>query len=129
VPANVDKQIRRTLQLSLEITEQTGSAPTDAELAEKLEITVDKLYKTFENARAKHFVSIDNSGEDFPSLGSSLAAANTATPGQQLEQTELVDELTEAIGQLNERQRQIILLYYQQQLTMSAKLKQWKDGR
>ena len=154
MPANVNKQIRRTQQLSLEITEQTGSPPTDAELAEKLEITIDKLYETFENVRAKHFVSIDNSGEESPALASSLPAANTATPGRQLEQNELIDELTEAIQQLNERQRQIILLYYQQQLTMkqiaevfkiteprvsqlhagalfnlSAKLKQWKDAR
>ena len=153
VPANVDKQIHRTLQVSMELTEQTGSAPTDEELAEKLEITVAQLYETFKNARAKHFVSIDNSSEDCPSLISSLAAVNTATSGQQLEQDELVEKLTEAIQQLNERQRQIILLYYQQQLTMkqiaeifniteprvsqlhasalfnlSVKLKRWKDG-
>ena len=153
MPANVDKQIRKTMQLSMELTEQTGSAPTDNELAEKLEITVDKLYETFKNARAKHFVSIDNSSEDSPSLSSSLPAVNTASSGHQLEQDELVDKLTEAVQQLNERQRQIILLYYQQQLTMkqiagifkiteprvsqlhasalfnlSVKLKRWKDG-
>jgi len=154
VPANVDRQIRKTLQLSLEITKQTGSAPTDAELAKKLEITVDKLYETFESARAKHFVSIDSSRGDCPAIGSSLAAANTTTPDKQLEQTELIDKLTEAIQQLNERQRQIIILYYQQQLTMKqiaavfkiteprvsqlhasalfnlfVKLRQWKDVR
>ena len=154
VPPNINKQIRKTLQLSRKITEMTGTAPTDAELAEKLGVTVDKLYKTFENARAQHFVSVDSSREDMPALGLSLAAANTTTPVQQLEQAELIDKLTKAIGQLNERQRQIILLYYRQHLTMkqiaevfkitesrvsqlhagalvnlSVKLRQWKDGR
>ena len=118
VPANISRQIRKTLQLSLELTEQTGTTPTDAELAEKLGITVDKLYKTFENARAQHFVSLDGSGKELPALGNLLAAADTSTPVQQTEQAELIDKLTEAIQQLGEKQRQIILLYYQQHLTM-----------
>ena len=154
VPANLRRQIRDAFQTSQKITEQTGTAPTDAELAEKLGITVDKLYKTFENARAQHFVSINGSGEDTPALGDCLAAANTTSPVQQIERAELIDKLTEVIPQLSERQRQIIMLYYQQHLTMkqiaevlkitesrvsqlhasaifnlSVKLKQWKDGR
>lgn len=154
LPPNVDKQIRKALQLSQKITQQTGSVPTDAELAEKLEITIDKLYETFENARAKHFVSIDSAGDDAPALGCSLVMANAATPDEQLEHSELIDRLTEAIQQLNKRQRQIILLYYQQQLTMKqiaellniteprvsqlhasalfnlfVKLRQWKDDK
>ncbi|MCX5633250.1 MAG: FliA/WhiG family RNA polymerase sigma factor [Phycisphaerae bacterium] len=154
LPANVEKQIREATQMSLEITNQTGKVPNEEELAEKLQITVDKLYQTLENARTKHFISIDSSPEDMPSLGASLAATNTLAPDQQLEQNELVDKLTEAIQQLNERQRQIIILYYQQELTMkqiaevfditeprvsqlhasalfnlSVKLRQWKYDR
>ncbi|MHC4156698.1 MAG: sigma-70 family RNA polymerase sigma factor [Planctomycetota bacterium] len=76
------------------------------------------------------------------------------TPDKQLEQAELVDRLTQAIEQLDERRRQVILLYYQQHLTMKqiarvlkltesrisqlhasalfslfSKLRQWNDGR
>lgn len=154
LPANIDKQIREATQISLEITHQTGKAPTDEQLAGKLQISVDKLHQTFENARAKHFLSIDSTREDSPPLGASLAATKTPAPDHQLEQAELVDKLTEAIGHLNDRQRQIIILYYQQELTMkqiaevfditeprvsqlhasalfnlSVKLGQWKDGR
>jgi RNA polymerase sigma factor for flagellar operon FliA len=89
-----------------------------------------------------------------PALGSLLAAANTLTPDEQAERTELIDKLAEAIQQLSGKQRQIIILYYQQHLTMkqiaevfeitesrvsqlhasalfnlSVKLRQWKDGR
>ncbi|GAJ11452.1 unnamed protein product, partial [marine sediment metagenome] len=89
-----------------------------------------------------------------PSLGNMLASANTMTPDKQIERTELIDKLTEAIQQLSEKQRQIILFYYQQHLTMkqiaeifkiteprvsqlhasalfnlSVKLRQWKDGK
>jgi RNA polymerase sigma factor for flagellar operon FliA len=154
VPANVDKQIRQTLQAGMEITEQTGLTPTDAQLAEKLQIPIDRLYEIFENARAKHFISIDDSPEDAPAMGEFLAATKTKTPHEQVEKNELVNELAEAITQLNQRQRQIVVLYYQQQLTMkqiaevfgiteprvsqlhasalfnlALKLRQWKDGR
>ena len=153
VPANLNKQIRSAMQLAREITEQTGTAPTDDELAEKLGVTVDKLYETLGSARARHFVSIDACEEDTPALGGLLTAANTSTPAQQLERTELIEKLTEAIQQLTKRQQQIILLYYQQHLTMkqiadvfeiseprisqlhasalfnlSVKLREWKNG-
>ncbi len=153
VPANLNKQIRSAMQMAREITEQTGSAPTDEELAEKLGVTVDKLYETLESARARHFVSIDAFEEDVPALGGLLTAANTTTPEQQLERAELIEKLTEAIQQLTKRQQQIILLYYQQHLTMkqiaevfeiseprisqlhasalfnlSVKLREWKNG-
>ena len=154
VPASVNKQIRKAMQVSLQFSEQTGAAPTDEQLADKLEISVDKLYKTLENARAKHFLSIDSTSEDSPPLGLALAATNATMPDKRLEQTEFIDKLTEAIQQLNEKQRQVILLYYQQELTMkqiakvfniteprvsqlhanalfnlSVKLRQWKNGR
>ena len=154
LPANLDKQIRNALRLSRKISDQTGTAPSDEELAEKLGITIDELYEMLENARAQHFVSLDGFGGDSPALGNLLAAANTTTPDEQIERAELLDKLAGAIQQLAERQRQIILLYYQQHLTMkqiaeifeitesrvsqlhasalfslSVKLRQWKDGR
>lgn len=154
LPANLNKQIRNAFRVSQKTVEQTGTTPTDAELAEKLGITVDKLYQTLENARAQHFVSIDGFGNDMPALGNLLATANATTPDKQVEQNELTDKLSEAIQQLPDRKRQIILLYYQQHLTMkqiagmfkitesrisqlhasalfnlSVKLRQWKDGR
>lgn len=153
VPANLNKQIRSSMQMAREITEQTGSAPTDEELAEKLGVTVDKLYETLGSARARHFVSIDAFEEDVPALGGLLTAAGTNSPEQQLERAELIEKLTEAIQQLTKRQQQIILLYYQQHLTMkqiaevfeiseprvsqlhasalfnlSVKLREWKNG-
>jgi RNA polymerase sigma factor for flagellar operon FliA len=154
LPANLNKRIRSTQELSRKILEQTGTAPTDAELAEKLGITIDELFETFENARAQHFVSLDGFGGDSPALSNILAAAHTITPDEQIERAELIDRLAEAIQQLSQRQRQLILLYYQQHLTMkqiaeifeitesrvsqlhasaifnlSVKLRQWKDGR
>jgi RNA polymerase sigma factor for flagellar operon FliA len=153
LPANLNKRIHRARLLSRKILEQTGINPTDAELAEKLGITVDELFETFENARAQYFVSLDNFKEDSPALSNLLAAAHANTPDEQIERAELIDKLTEAIQNLSRRQRQLIILYYQQHLTMkqiaeifqitesrvsqmhasaifnlSVKLRRWNDG-
>ena len=154
LPANLNKRIHKARQISRKILEQTGMNPTDAELAEKLGITIDELFETFENARAQYFVSLDDFKEDSPALSNLLAAAHTNAPDEQIERDELKDKLTEAIQQLSKRQRQLILLYYQKHLTMkqiaevfditesrvsqmhasaifnlSVKLRRWNDGR
>lgn len=153
IPAHVNKQISEAVKLRKDLTEQRGVAPTDEELAQKLQITVDKLDQIFRNTRAKHFLSYGSSFEDDSSPAISVAA-DVPDPSKHMERAELVQELAEAIGQLDERQRQIIVLYYQQELTMkqiaevfglteprvsqlhakavfclSAKLKQWKYDR
>lgn len=154
VPPSVDKQIGRALQAGMEIAEQTGLQPTDTQLAEKLDIPLNKLYAIFENTRAKQFVSIDTAQPDDLPLTESLAEPNTNTPLDQAQKKELVAELAAAITQLEQKQRRIIILYYQQQLTMkqiaevfeiteprvsqlhasalfnlSLKLRQFKDGK
>jgi len=153
VPAAVNRQIRAALQTSREIAENTGQTPTDEELARTLGIGLDELYETYKGARARQFLSIDDAdGEDNP-LASLLAAANTDGPHAGLEKAEMIKTLAHAIARLSERQRQVIILYYQQQLTMkqiaevfditesrvsqlhasalfnlSVKLRQWNDG-
>lgn len=118
VPAAINKQIREAAKLRMDLTEQHGVAPSDEELAEKLNVSVDKLYKTYENARAKQFVSIDGDGEDHSLLGSLLVAGDVPSPSSRMERAELIEQLTGAISELDQRQREIIILYYQQELTM-----------
>ena len=128
--------------------------PSDEELAGRLGTSVEKMYRMFETARAKHFLSIHGLNDEAPALGQSLVATNAAQPGADLEKQELLAKLTEAITQLADKQREIILLYYHKGLTMkeiaevfditesrvsqlhasalfklSVKLKQWDDSR
>ena len=154
LPSGVNRQIQAALELSRRITEQTGVPPTDEELAEKLGISVADVFDLFESARARHFVSIDALTEEQPALGGLLAVADVATPDSHLEKAELVEKLAAALQDLDERRLQIIVLYYQQHLTMkqiadvleitesrvsqlhastlfslSVKLEEWKDER
>ena len=127
--------------------------PTDEELSQALGITPQELYELFDADRAEHFISLDSFGEESPSTDGFCPADRTASPDEQAERSELIHELARAIQQLPEKNRQVILLYYQQHLTMkevaevlevtesrvsqlhasalfnmSVKLRQWKDG-
>jgi RNA polymerase sigma factor for flagellar operon FliA len=154
LPCGVNRQIRAARELSRRLTEQTGRVPTEEELAEKLGLSVEDVFGLFESARASHFVSMDALAEEQPALGDLLALADTATPESQLDRAELIEKLAEALQQLDERRLQIIVLYYQQHLTMkqiadvlevtesrvsqlhasalfclSVKLEEWKNDR
>lgn len=154
IPVNLNKRIQHAQSISRKITEKTGIAPTDAELAVELGITIDELYELLETARAQHFISLNGFTEDPPALGSFLAQDQMRPPDEQIERAELINRLAEAIQQLSQKHRQVILLYYQQHLTMkqiaeileitesrvsqlhasalfnlSVKLRQWNDGK
>ncbi|MBN2182620.1 MAG: FliA/WhiG family RNA polymerase sigma factor [Sedimentisphaerales bacterium] len=118
MPANVNKKIRDAQELSRKIAEQTGVAPTDAELAEKLGISVSELLEMYESSRARNFVSLDGLEQNSPVLSNLITADETNAPDRRLERQELIRELAEAIRQLSQKHRQVILLYYQKHLTM-----------
>ncbi|MHC4132012.1 MAG: sigma-70 family RNA polymerase sigma factor [Planctomycetota bacterium] len=118
LPTNQNKQINKVARVTRQTIEQTGAPPTDSELAQKLGITLEQLYKTYEHARAKQFLSIDNHHQYEPSLKNLLTSSDTSPPDKQIEFSELVSKLTEAIQLLPSKQRQIIILYYQKCLNM-----------
>jgi len=118
VSTNLCKQINKAMNMIQAITSETGHSPTDNELAKRLNISVETLYEIYQSARSQHFVSMDGSGQDAPSLINLLPASDASRPDNRIEKQELIENLAQAIEQLPKRKRQLILLYYQQNLTM-----------
>lgn len=118
-PTSLKKKFIHAQQKMQEMTEQLGRIPTDDQLADELGMTTEKMYQMFENARARHFLSIHGASGETPALGESLAATDDSSePVHKLERLELRKHLGEAIAELPQRQRRIILLYYHKELTM-----------
>jgi RNA polymerase sigma factor for flagellar operon FliA len=117
-PANLSRQIQQAEEISRENIEKTGFIIDDEKLADKMDITVDKLYKIYENARSRHFMSIHGLNDDEPALGDVLVEYRTDRPEAAIEKKELASRLAECITNLPEKQRQVVILYYQQELTM-----------
>ena len=117
-PASLAKQIRQAEEILKESIEKTGAAPADEKIAEKMDISVDKLYRIYENARSRHFLSINGLDDDEPALGNVLVAKDCKRPEDILLKQELIKRLAQEIQNLPQKEKQIIILYYQQELTM-----------
>ena len=90
------------------LTAQTGKAPNEAAVAQKLGVSIDKLRADYAGAEAVRFDSIDEVyADDQPWFAD-------ATPNafEQLAEAGLRDALIAAIGSLPEREAQVIQLYY-----------------
>ncbi|MFA7485640.1 MAG: sigma-70 family RNA polymerase sigma factor, partial [Phycisphaerae bacterium] len=153
-PYESEKKITAVFNTAKTFKEQTGFEPSDEQLAELLGTNIDGLYEILEKARAKQFLSLNSVNEESGGLFNLLSERNGCSPDEQLEKTELAEQLAAAMQQLPEKKIQVVLLYYQQELTMkeiaevlqitesrvsqihasalftlSEKLRQWKDGR
>lgn len=117
VPTTVHRQVRLTQQAFQGFFERNGRSPSDDELAAELGVTADQLYRTLEEARRQNFLSIH--GLCTEDGGGDLVPADKApSPQNVLERQEMVERLVQAMGELSARDRQILLLYYERDLTM-----------
>jgi RNA polymerase sigma factor FliA len=117
-PANVAKNIEQVNTVIHQHIDQTGSAPSDEEIAARMDLSIDKLYRVFEQARQQHFLSIHKLTDVGPALADTLIDNSGEEPGSNLERAELVEQLTKAIQTLPQSQRHVIILYYQREMTM-----------
>lgn len=117
-PPNIKRQFDQAQEISNQIMERDGQMPDDDELAGHLGISTEKMYRIFETARARHFLSIHGNTGESPMLGRVLASGTEMGPQEELEREELLEVLTTAITELPEKQRRIVVMYYQKELTM-----------
>jgi RNA polymerase sigma factor for flagellar operon FliA len=117
-PTNIRRQFDEAQEMSSRLMEETGEVPEDSVLAQRLGITTEKMYRIFETARAKHFLSIHGGGDDDSPMLGNLLVGGERRPDAAMEQEELIAKLAEAILNLPEKQRRIIVMYYQKELTM-----------
>lgn len=117
-PAAMFAVLRRIEAAHQRLAGQMGRQPTDAELAAETDLPVEKLYKTFEEARRAHFLSIHGMGDGRSPMRSLVPPDQGPGPDVTAERNELSRRLAEAIRELPDRDRKILLLYYDRDLTM-----------
>ncbi len=117
VPSAVHKQIRQIRQAYENLTAATGVPPDDDELAQEVGISQEQLYRTLQTARKQQFLSINGLSEDSPTAGP-MIIDKLSSPDAQVERTETIELLTGAIKELPKRDRTLLLLYYERDLTM-----------
>jgi RNA polymerase sigma factor FliA len=93
---------------------ELGRGPTDAEVADKLGVTVEKLRAEYANAEAVRFDSID----DMYSDESPWFMSDEPDAFDQLADSDQREALIAAITELPEREAMVIQLYYVEELNL-----------
>ncbi len=116
-PQNVHKQIKQVQQAWQQLCNDAGGPPSDEALAERAGIPLGQLYRILEEARRLQFLSIHGLGE--AGAGAPLVPVDKQpSPLDQAARKETVARLAQAMLELPKRDRTLLILYYERDLTM-----------
>ena len=124
VPRSVRSRAREIEATQAKLEHELQRAPTEAELAAKLNITEEELQTALlEIANSSVYAldelwTVSDSSGDQVSLLDTIADEGAADPQEALASNEVKDRLTEAIGPLPEREQLVVALYYYENLTL-----------
>jgi RNA polymerase sigma factor FliA len=124
VPRSVRSRAREIEAAQTKLEHELQRAPTEAELAAKLNMTEEELQGALlEIANSSVYAldelwTVSDSSGDQVSLLDTIADDSAADPQEALASTEVKDLLTEAIGGLPEREQLVVALYYYENLTL-----------
>jgi RNA polymerase sigma factor for flagellar operon FliA len=124
VPRSVRSRAREIETAQAKLEHELQRAPTEAELASKLNLTEEELQSALlEIANSSVYAldelwTVSDSSGDQVSLLDTIADDSAADPQEALASTEVKDLLTEAISGLPEREQLVVALYYYENLTL-----------
>jgi RNA polymerase sigma factor for flagellar operon FliA len=113
LPRRVRTDARKVGKTIARLEQTLGRPPVDEEVAEALGVTLDVYRESLESLTTVSFVEFDQVAIDNDGPG----ANDNEYPVAQLERRELVTRLREAIGSLQERDAQVLSLYYVEELS------------
>ena len=115
VPRSVRSRSRSVQDAIAQLEHELGRTPTDEEIATELKITTDELEKWLADIAAGAVGPLDHVAMD-----NTLAESDThLQPGRAMEDGELRDAMRAEISRLPEREQAILILYYEDGLTLS----------
>lgn len=99
--------------------EQENSRPAkEEEVAARLKITLAELHETLRDIRGLSITNLDERDEETGLSVAEMIADKGVSPLDQLEESQRRKLLARSIDKLPERERQVIALYYLEELTM-----------
>ena len=126
VPRSVRARAREVERAHAALEATLGRAPTDEEMAEKLETTVEDFQESLLKIANSSVLALDDlwtfadpdgSGGQISVLDT-IQDPNALDPAAEAHTAELKDRLADAIESLPERERLVVALYYYENLTL-----------
>jgi RNA polymerase sigma factor FliA len=125
IPRSARQRSQEIARTFARLEAETGRTPTDEEVAKTLGLDMHQ-YQQASLSASTVILSLDtpapslDAGDEGQgaSLVDTIEATNTPTPSDALEEGELLEGLASAIHALSDRERTLLSLYYEQELTM-----------
>lgn len=114
----------REMERSISDLQNTlGRSPSEQEIAENLDVSIDDLYKLLDDLSSTTLLSLDEltygSDDDKPvALVDTLKSQENSDALTDLEREEMRNLLVDSIGLLTDQERLVIALYYYEELTL-----------
>lgn len=112
VPVHMVETINKMSKMQRKLTLELGYEPTVTELADALEMTEDKVMEIMQIAREPASLETPIGEEDDSNLGDFVADSNVLTPEGNVESVMLREHIDALLGDLKERERQVIVLRF-----------------
>jgi RNA polymerase sigma factor for flagellar operon FliA len=116
-PRSVHRNARRVSEAIQMVENREGRDAGDSEIAEELNVPIGDYYEMLQDSASSKLFSFEEliSSEDGPD---EQIASSTPDPFEGIQKNALREGLAKAIGQLPERERLVLALYYDQELNL-----------
>lgn len=116
-PRSVHHKYRKVAEAIHEIESEFGRRATSAEIAKRLDITVDEYHKVLTDSSCSRLFSLEETLDE-PALHRAPPKSDTATPEQELYESQFRGRLADEIKRLPEREQLVLSLYYERELNL-----------
>jgi RNA polymerase sigma factor for flagellar operon FliA len=124
VPRSVRAKAREIERTNAKLEHQLQRAPTDKEMADALQTSVEDFQATLTQIANSSIVALDelwtlsDASGDQVSLLDTIEDPRAADPSRELDTSEMRDRLADAVARLPEREKLVVALYYYENLTL-----------
>ncbi len=112
VPVHMVETINKMSKMQRKLTLELGYEPSVTELAEALDMSEEKVMEIMQIAREPASLETPIGEEDDSNLGDFVADNNVVTPEGNVESVILREHIDALLGDLKERERQVIVLRF-----------------
>ncbi len=120
LPRSVREKSKRIEQMKAQLEQKHLRNITTSELAKELNLSEEEVLKTLQENTNANLIFIDETNDDSEQEQSlQLEDTSMLTPEEQVLKNELIEELTDALKNLNRNEQLVVNLFYEQGFTFT----------
>ncbi len=119
LPKQQRKHYGEVQQVIFSLSQKLGRNPSDDEVAEEMQMDLKEYHTLLSNVQQRNALSLDSFYGVDSSIYETQKNPDSKSPIEQLERSEIIQQLKQKIGGLKQRERLILTLYYFEDMTMS----------